>query len=530
MTLHGHHLIANTPTAASAQSFRAVNPSTSQPLDPAFHEATEAEADRALQLADASFDELRSRPPEERARLLEAIAGEIEALGDALLQRCHAETALPMPRLQAERARTMFTAKLFAQMIREGSWVDAVIDRALPDRQPQPRPHIRRMLAPIGPIVVFGASNFPLAISVAGTDTVSALAAGCPVVVKAHPAHPGTCEMMATAVAAAVKKCGLPAGVFSLLHGAGHAIGQALVKHPLTKAVAFTGSLRGGRALFDLAAARPQPIPVYAELGSSNPVFVLPGALKERGEQIAAGFIQSTTLGAGQFCTNPGLLLGLRGEAMSNFQQAVSRAAAEAPPATMLHAGIRDAYQRGLAQIANTKGVNILGESKAKPDPAKTQAACVIFRTDVTTYTANPHLTEEVFGPNSIVIEADATEELERIAESLDGRLTATIHGTDADLLQHARLVRILERKVGRLVFNGFPTGVEVCHAMHHGGPYPAATDPHFTSIGSASIHRFVRPLCYQNFPDAALPPELRNRNERAIWRKIDGEITKADV
>ncbi len=527
MTLHGQHLIAGVPSAESSLTFRAINAAGGQLMEPSFHEGADIDADRALRAADEAFDALRTRSAHDRAALLDTIGEEIMALGDALLQRCQAETNLPLARLTAERGRTVTQAKMFATMIREGSWVDAVIDRALPDRQPQPRPDMRRMLVPIGPIVVFGASNFPFAISVAGTDTVCALGAGCPVVVKAHPAHPGTCEMMAAAVQRALKKAGFPAGAFSMIQGAGHAIGAALVKHPLARAVAFTGSLRGGRALFEIANARPDPIPVYAELGSANPVFILPQALAQRGEQIAQGYVASTTLGVGQFCTNPGLLLGLRGEPFRQFQSAVAKAAQAVAPATMLHAGIRDAYEAGLAAIEKTPGVSLIGRSAASIDPHLTQAACVIFRTDVTTYDAHPHLSQEVFGPTSLVIEADTTADLERIAGNLEGHLTATLHATNEDLANHQALVRILERKVGRIVINGFPTGVEVTHATHHGGPYPATLDPHWTSIGSASIFRFVRPVCYQGFPDEALPAELQNANPRGIWRKIDGEQTK---
>lgn len=526
-TLHGNHLLGNTKSAQGKITFRAVNASGGHLMEPAFHEATDGEIDRAMTLADESFDALRSRSAEDRAALLESIADEIMALGDGLLARAHAETNLPMGRLTAERGRTAMQSKMFATMIREGSWVDAVIDRALPDRQPQPRPDMRRMLVPIGPIVVFGASNFPFAISVAGTDTVCALGAGCPVVVKAHPAHPGTCEMMATAVQNALKKHGFPAGCFSLIQGASHAVGTALVKHPLTRAVAFTGSLRGGRALWEIANARPEPIPVYAELGSANPVFILPQALAQRGEQIAQGYVQSTALGVGQFCTNPGLLLGLKGDGFTKFTQAVATAAQAVAPQTMLHAGIRDAYDHGIEAIAKTPGVTLVAKSAQAADPHLTQAACVMFKTDVKTFDAQPHLHREVFGPTSLIIEADTTADLERIARNLEGHLTATIHATPEDLKNHATLVRILERKVGRIVINGFPTGVEVAHATHHGGPYPASLDGHWTSIGSASIYRFVRPVCYQGFPDEALPVELQNANPRKIWRKIDGEMTK---
>lgn len=530
MQLHGQQLIGKATSAERDEAFTATNPQTGETLAPRFHEASTAEAERAVARADEAFDAFAQTSPDQRAGLLEAIADQLEALGDDLLDRTHAETALPMKRLQGERARAVNQTKLFAQMIREGSWVEARIDRGDPSREPMPKPDVRRMLVPIGPVAVFGASNFPLAISVAGTDTISALGAGCPVVVKAHPGHPGTCEMIARAILEAVDQTGMPDGVFSLVHGTGSDVGQALVKHPATKAVGFTGSQRGGRAIFDAAASRPEPIPVYAEMGSVNPVFVLPGALKERADEIAQGYIQSVTLGAGQFCTNPGLVLGLGGEPLERFTEAATRHAAEAAPATMLHAGIHDAYQAGVERIERTEGVQRAGGGGAAAEAGNNQAACAIFTTDTRTLEAHPHLNEEVFGPSSIVTSCDSAEDLRRIARNLEGHLTATIHGTERDLAEHADLVALLQKKVGRLIFNGFPTGIEVCHAMHHGGPYPATTDPHFTSIGTAAIYRFARPICYQNFPDAALPEALRNRNSRGIWRLVDGEWTKDDA
>ncbi len=528
LELHGQQIIGGQTFAASGQTFTATNPATGEALPTAFHEGTADEADRALQAADRVFDAFRHSSADQRADLLDAIADEIEALGDQLLERCNAETGLPMGRQQAERGRTVNQARLFATMIRDGSWVDARIDRANPDREPMPKPDIRRMLIGIGPVAVFGASNFPLAISVAGTDTICALGAGCPVVVKAHPGHPGTCELLARAIGKAIEKVGLPADVFSLVHGVGHEIGMALVKHPLTKAVGFTGSLKAGRALFDAAAARPEPIPVYAEMGSANPVFMLPGALAERGEQLAQGLIGSVTLGVGQFCTSPGLVFGLSDETFSKFAFDAAKAAEAAAPATMLHGGIHQSYCDGVKRLSSVDGVKQLGASS--DEPGQTQAACVILATDASTFEANAGLNEEVFGPASLLVEAQDASELERIASNLDGHLTATIQGTPDDLREHRQLVSILERKVGRLIFNGFPTGVEVCHAMHHGGPYPATTDSHFTSIGTASIARFARPICYQDFPDDVLPEALRNANGRGSWRLIDGELTKEDA
>ncbi len=530
MQLHGQQILGHTTHAEGDNVFPAINPTTSEALDTSFHEATAAEVDQAVRLADASFDTLRSASAEQRADLLDAIADQIMELGDELLERTSPETGLPMGRCTAERGRTVGQAKLFATMIREGSWLDARIDRGDPGREPVPKPDLRRMMQPIGPIGVFGASNFPLAISVAGTDTICALGSGCPVVVKAHPGHPGTCEMLGRAIDTALEKCDLPTGAFSLVHGRSVTPGLALVQHPLIRAVAFTGSLAGGRALFNAACARPEPIPFYAEMGSINPVFVLPGALAERGEQIADGYIKSVTLGVGQFCTNPGLVIGMQSDALDAFSTSAGQLAKEAAPATMLHAGIRDACAFGAQRIGETEGVEVVGISSADVDPAQTQAACVVFKTDARTYLSNPHLHDEVFGPTSLIVSAGESAQLERIADQLAGHLTATIQGTEDDLREHASLVRILERKVGRLIFNGFPTGVEVCHAQHHGGPYPATTHSHFTSIGTASIMRFVRPVAYQDWPDNALPAELRNANPRSIWRLIDGELTKDHV
>lgn len=528
--LHGKQMIAGELSSQGDARIRGVNPATGQPMAPAYHEATAQEIDRAMTAAEACFDALRTSPCEQRATLLEAIGERIMALGDALLERAHAETGLPMQRLTAERARTVNQAKLFAAMIRDGSWLCARIDRPQPDRQPLPKPDVRSMLMPVGPVVVFGASNFPLAIGVAGTDTVCALGAGCPVVVKGHPAHPGMCELLATAVTEAIAQCGLPAGIFSLVHGASNEVGVALVRHPSAKAAAFTGSLRGGRALFDEAVRRPEPIPFYAEMGSTNPLFVLPGALRQRAEAIAEGYIGSVTMGVGQFCTCPSAVLGVKGDVMSRFTEAVRAAAAKAAPATMLHAGIRNAYDLGVERIGATPGVKRLAQSADKPNPAATQAACTIFHAPLDVLNDHRELLEEVFGPTSIIFEADAPADLEQFAESLGGHLTATLHGTEQDLADHRRLLTILQRKVGRLVFNGYPTGIEVCAAMHHGGPYPATTDSHYTSIGSASIYRFVRPLCYQNFPQSALPPELQNPNTRNLWRVIDGQLTRENV
>ena len=523
MNLTGHHHLAGKRSAQGDQSFAAKHAATGEDLRPEFFEATVDEVDYCLREADAAFDTLRTAPVEQIAALLEGIADGLEAAGDELLDRAHAETALPLARLTGERGRTVFQTRMFARLVRDGAWVNARIDHADAERIPLPKPDVRTMLKGVGPIVVFGASNFPLAISVVGTDTISALAARCPVVVKAHPGHPGTCELLAGIVAEAVVQADLPAGTFSLVHGASHEVGEALVRHPLTTAVAFTGSLAGGRALADVAAARPNPIPVYAEMGSSNPVFLLPGAIAERAASIAEGYIGSVTMGVGQFCTNPGIVLAQSGDALDAFLEATAAAAQNAPCATMLHAGIHGAFAAGIQRIAETPGVEQIAASSGAAE--LNQAACTIFAADAKIIEEQGELLDEVFGPTSLVLRCESTDEMLAFARRLDGQLTATLHGTEQDLLDNAELVRVLERKVGRIVFNGFPTGIEVCAAMHHGGPYPATTHSGFTSIGPAAIYRFVKPVCYQNFPDAALPAELREANPRGIARLVDGEL-----
>jgi alpha-ketoglutaric semialdehyde dehydrogenase len=525
--LFGDHFIGGERSREGSNTFVGIDPFTGKELDVAFHEATAGEIDRAVRLAAEAFEDFRARPPEQKAALLDRIAAEIEVLGDALIERANAETALGPQRLAGERTRTCNQLRMFARLVEEGSWVQARIDRALPDRKPLPRPDLRRMLIPVGPVVSFAASNFPLAISVAGNDTASALAAGCPVIVKAHPAHPGTSEMVAAAVITAVRETGMPNGLVSVLHGRGHDVGTALVTHPLVKAVGFTGSLRAGRALFDAANARPEPIPVFAEMGSTNPVFVLPGAMEQRGRQIAEGLKTSVTLGVGQFCTCPGLVVGLEGDATKAFTEATAELIAAAPPGTMLYDGIRRAFVDGVQSFAQVPGVTVAAQSRTPVEEAKTHGAPTLFTADVDTFLANQRLREELFGPSTLLVTGRSKEDLMRIARSLEGHLTATIHGTAEDMEEHRDLIAVLEQKVGRLIFNGFPTGIEPCNAVHHGGPYPATTDARTTSIGTTALERFVRPICYQDFPQSALPPELRDGNPRKIWRLVDGQMSK---
>ena len=528
MELEGKNLIGLSQAGGGDKTFKSFNPALGVEIEPDFVGATAVEVDRAMHLASEAFPIYRRKSGEERAAFLEKIANEIEGLGDALIERCDAETALGITRLTGERGRTTSQLRLFASLVREGSWVDARIDTAIPNRQPLPKPDARLMLMAVGPVVVFGASNFPLAFSAAGGDTASALAAGCPVVVKAHSSHAGTTELVGRAIQAAVKACGMPEGVFSLIHGPGRVVGTALVQHPATNAVGFTGSLAGGRALLDLATARPKPIPVYAEMGSLNPVFILPRALQERGEAFAQGLCGSVTLGAGQFCTNPGLVFGLDGGPMDKFITSAESSFSETAPATMLNPGIRDAYDSGLATFGKTEGVALLSKSAIDVDASRTQAGAHVWTTDIDAFARTPELSQEVFGPTTLVVRCKAKEELLKAANQLEGHLTATIHGTEEDLAEHKDLVEILERKVGRIIFNGFPTGVEVCHSMHHGGPYPATTDGRSTSVGTAAIFRFTRLVCFQGFPQNGLPDDLQDANPNGIWRLVDGEYTNS--
>lgn len=521
-TLHGNNFIAGL-LAEGPRSFAVTSPLDGRELAGRFFLSTLEDVATAMEAAASAADPLAATTGAARAGFIERIADEIMALGDALIERAGLETALPAVRLVGERVRTVNQLRLFATMARAGDWIDARIDRAQPDRQPLPRPDLRRAKRPLGPVVVFGSSNFPLAFSVAGGDTASALCTGNPVVVKAHRAHPGTAELVAGAIVRAVEACGMPAGTFSMLHGEGSVIGTALVRHPATRAVGFTGSRTAGRTLCDVAAARPDPIPVFAEMSSLNPVFLLPGAVADRGGEIAKGFVASMTLGVGQFCTKPGLVFALAGTALDRFKAAVAEAIAAAPPGSMLSAGIRTAFEHGRDAACAAGGAAVIARSATVIDPGKTQAAGIIVETNADAFLANPTLAEEVFGPFSLVVAVPSLDGMALIARRLAGQLTATIHGTPEELGAAAGLLHILATKAGRVIVNGFPTGVEVCHAMQHGGPWPATSDARFTSVGSAALERFVRPVCYQDLPDALLPPALQNANPLGIERLIDG-------
>jgi len=515
--LTGKNVIAGEPVDAAAGEFTAAGELAR------FEEASSGHVDAAVDAAVVAFDAYRRLPADARAAFLDRIAAEIEA-SDDLIEAAHAETALPRARLSGERSRTAGQLRMFATLVREGSWVDARIDRAVPARTPLPRPDIRRMLIPIGPVAVFGASNFPLAFSVAGGDTASAFAAGCPVVVKAHPAHPATSEIAARAIITAANASGIPSGTLSLLQSTRHDIARALVQHPHIKAVGFTGSLRAGRSLFDAAAARPEPIPVYAEMGSVNPVFILPGALAERAALIAEGLKDSVTLGVGQFCTNPGLTVGLGDERFDTFVQQLDGLMRAAQAGPMLTRAMCRSYEAGVMRLSGIMGVSTTRSAVAAPE---SQALPSLFVTDAAVFLRHHEMGEELFGPSTMVVRCGSREELERVARELEGQLTATIHGTSVDLEEYASLIAILEQKAGRLIVNGFPTGVEVCPSMQHGGPYPATTDSRSTSVGTAAITRFARPVAYQNFPPSLLPPELEDQNPRRIWRLVDGELTR---
>lgn len=530
MSITGHNLLGAETVAGAGTPFRAVDPASGEKLEPEFREADAGQVDHAVAAAEAAFRSYGRAGADVRAHFLRAIADELIALGDVLIERAHAETALPGGRLQGERGRTVHQLRLFADVLDEGSWVEARIDPGDRSRTPLPKPDVRRMLVPLGPVAVFGASNFPFAFSVPGGDTASALAAGCTVVCKGHPAHPGTSELAAGAIRRAARATGLPDGVFSLVHGWSHEVGTALVRHPLIAAVGFTGSLRGGRAIFDAASARPVPIPVYAEMGSINPVFLLPSALEANGDDIANALARSITLGVGQFCTNPGVLLGLRGAAFEDVGAKVVEQLDAAEPGVMLYDRLADAYVAGVERAAATGARRQTAHDDARGQSLRSRGRPTVLAVGADRFASDAVLREEVFGPASILVTADDEAGLERAAEALEGQLTATVFGSEDDLRDHAELIAILERKVGRIVFNGVPTGVEVGHAMHHGGPYPASSDARTTSVGSAAILRFARPVCYQDFPDAALPPALRNRNELGIWRLVDGRPTRDDL
>lgn len=476
-----------------------------------------------MQKADEAFDVYKKINPAGRAAFLRAIAGRIDALGDVLIQTANAETHLPEARLKNERGRTINQLNAFAQLLEAGDWVEASIDTADPKRAPAPRPDLRKMFFPLGPVVVFGASNFPFAFSTAGGDTASALAAGCPVVVKSHPAHPKTSALVGGAIRQAIEECTLPANVFQHVDDTSIEAGQQLVQHPVTRAVAFTGSYQGGKALFDLANKRPEPIPVFAEMGSVNPVVVLPEAGKNN-KDIPAIIAGSVTLGVGQFCTNPGLLLVVEHEGLSSFLQAIAEKIAQVSPAKMLHKGIATNYSHRKKESLVQPGVTALAEVAVAEEGSGSAALASVAAND---FLKSEVLKEEVFGPYSLIVRCKDKSELLKVISSLRGQLTATVFGADDELKHYTEVTEALHKRCGRLIFNGVPTGVEVCKSMQHGGPFPATTDARFTSVGVDAIYRFVRPVAYQDFPDDQLPVELRNHNAANILRCVNGTWTR---
>jgi len=493
-----------------------------------FKDATLAEIDSAVHEAHIAFLSYKNFSGKKRASFLRSIADEIEALGAELVTTAMAETNLPEARIIGERGRTTGHCRMFADYIEEGSWVEARVDTAIPDRVPAPKPDIRKKLVPIGPVVVFGAANFPLAYSTAGGDTASALAAGCPVIVKAHPAHAKTSELVAKAIFKAMQSTGMPKGVFQHLHGANFEIGQALVKHPHTKAVGFTGSFVGGKALFDMANQREIPIPVFAEMSSINPVILLPESLEKNFESTAKLVAGSITLGVGQFCTNPGLILAMEGRGLEQFIEQLSSEIEKSLPGEMLHEGIAANYVKKMAQALAQKGVKleVQAEQESKKGD-KNQGRPTVASVPAEVFLKNQSLAEEVFGPFSLIVRCQDIKELNSVVSHVHGQLTTSIIGEESEISKHTNLLNIVSEKAGRLIINGVPTGVEVCPSQNHGGPFPATTDSRFTAVGTDALKRFVRPVAYQNFPDALLPEELRRSNPLNIWRIYNGEWKK---
>ncbi|MHA4738739.1 aldehyde dehydrogenase (NADP(+)) [Dyadobacter sp. MSC1_007] len=528
-TIQGKNYIGYTLSSSGSRDFKAYAPETDTFLPESFHCASSEEVNRTMELANNAFDSYSAIPAAKRADFLIAITEEILNAGDELLERARLETGLPIARLQGERARTINQLTQFAELLREGSWVEASIDTAQPDRSPLPKPDIRKMLVPIGPVIVFGSSNFPFAYSVAGVDTGPALAAGNPVIVKAHPAHPGVSDLTAQAIVRAAQRTNMPEGTFSMLYDDGFEVGTALVKHPAAKAVGFTGSYKGGMALFRLAQEREEPIPVYAEMGSVNPIIILPEYLKNNAAELGKTLASSVSLGAGQFCTNPGLVFTTESEGLDAFQQSYQQEILQTPAATMLTAGICKNYYKLRQEALEQPEVSPLAISKIHKG-AQNEAEASIAVVSGKAFIANPKLHEEVFGPFSLLIVCENTDELYEAVSHLPGQLTATLIAEEAEISAYPKIVRRLARISGRFIMNGVPTGVEVCPSIHHGGPFPATADPKFTSVGRHSILRFVRPQSYQNWPDALLPDELKNANPLGIFRLVNNVQTKDKI
>lgn len=519
--IEGINFIGNKPSKLGCKTFKSLNPATNDYLPEDFHVATEEEINEVFSLAHTAFRRYRYCSGTQKAVFLETIADEIMQLGDELIERAMAESGLPRARLEGERGRTCYQMQLFAEVIRDGSWVDARIDTAQAERTP-PKPDIRSMLIPLGPVVIFGASNFPLAFSTAGGDTASALAAGCPVIVKGHESHPGTNELVSRAIIRAVEKTGMPEGTFNMVNG-GPETGATLVKHPMAKAVGFTGSYKGGMAIYEIARQREVPIPVYAEMGSTNPVFLLDEKLELSSNELAEQYSKSVVLGAGQFCTNPGIIIGQNGEALNQFSASLARLLEETPGSCMLNAAISDNYRLRRSEIFEQAGVEVLTERSEETGNNGSPALGIVKCSD---FLENPLLFEEVFGPFTLIVACSYADEMKQTIRKMGGQLTITFMGTDNDFMSRKDLIEMAREKAGRVIFNGVPTGVEVCPSMHHGGPFPAATDVTKTSVGTRAIFRFARPLAFQDCPQALLPDELKDENPLGIWRMVNGKIT----
>lgn len=529
MTIPTVSLIGFDSGATGGKPFRAFDPATGESPEPDFHPASAAEIERAAALAGKAAPVLAALSGKEKARFLRAVAAKIEAAVPVLAPRAHLETGLPVERCRGELGRTVGQLRLFADLVGEGSWTDSRIDLAQPDRKPAPKPDHRSMYRALGPVVVFGASNFPFAFSVAGGDTASAFAAGCPVIVKAHHSHPGAGALVASLVVEAVRECGLPEGTFSMLFGDGRDVGAKLVAHPAIRAVGFTGSRPGGVALMAIANARPDPIPVYAEMSSVNPVFFFKGALESRYAALLEGLHASMTMGVGQFCTNPGLLVLEKTPLAEKFVEELGAKLAGTPEAPMLNPTIFKAYGAGVAERAGRPGVKLVARGGAVSATA-CGATPALFATELDDFLRDRALQEEIFGPSSVVVWTTSEADFAKVAGALEGNLTATLQATDAEVLANGALVAALAEKSGRVAVNNFPTGVEVSHSIVHGGPFPSLSDGRSTSVGSRAIYRFVRLVCYQNFPDAALPEELRDANPLGILRLADGVYTRDPV
>ena len=523
--ISGKNFIGNKLSANGTKTYKTFNPELNTENAIVFTEATAQEIDDAVNLAASVFKEYRTVSGINKAEFLNAIAEEILALDDVLIKIYCSETGLPEGRAKGERGRTIGQLRSFANLVAEGSWVEATIDTAQPNREPMPRSDIRKMLIPLGPVVVFGASNFPLAYSTAGGDTAAALASGCPVIVKSHPMHSGTGALVASAIIKAAEKTGMPNGVFSNLNSSGIEVGQQLVAHPKVKAVGFTGSINGGRALLDLASKRAEPIPVFAEMGSINPVIILPKALENRKADIAKTYASSITLGTGQFCTNPGLLLGIKSDALTSFINNVSEEITKINPSCMLHPNIKKGYISNKEKVVSQDKVTVTANYSSNVQ--NNYAAQAIVTVGGKTFLENPTLHLEVFGPFSMIVQCENASELETVIASLEGQLTGTVISDANEVANYPAVIAALQNRVGRIIFNGVPTGVEVCESMVHGGPYPASTDSRFTAVGIGSIKRWVRPFSYQDWPNDLLPNELKNDNSSNIFRVIDGLRTK---